>query len=250
MDDWGIQILQFVWFKDDAENLRASSVFRDIVGEDAENTQINKVVGPAAPFSSIASTLFDDRNHQVMIMPGRVDYAVSRPDRQSAGPWAWKLADGLKLLQMETERVAAVSEKVGSANRLALVVTLLRNVSTAEQASKFVLDRIGGAIPDNAIDLMFQMNIPKTSKVTKKRFNRLARFSSASLQEMTLTVVNGRASPTAIGPERHLASLVLDLNTPMEAIIYNSDLVAETFREFSEEAQKLASDGTSKGLQA
>lgn len=248
MEDWGIQILQFVWFKDDAEALRAPAVFRLLKNEDAENTQVNRTPSANAPFLSIASTALDDRNYQVMVSPGRIDYTIARPDRSASGPWAWKLSDGLKVLETEVQNVIGAAKHVGTANRLALVATLLRNVSTAEQARTFVVDRISGDVPAGAIDLMFQLNIRKTSTTTGQQYNRLARFSSASVQEMTLTVVNGRASPTTVGPERHIATLMLDLNTTLEASIYEPNAIAALFREFAEEMKRLAKDGTVNGL--
>jgi len=248
MESWGLQTIQFVLFRDDVDGFKANSLFQTFAGDEADNIQNNRTITAATPFHSLASGTVDERYYQVTVQPGRVDFQVSCPDRPQSGPWAWKIKDGLLLLHKHLDKILSLQKLIGNTSRVAVPVTLLRNVGSQKEASNFIASHIGNEQFSDAIDLVFQLNRPVNSELKGVAINRLMRFTAATLQQITMQMQEN--GPKAIGQSsaRYIASCLLDINTVPTGKNFSSLEAATLLNEMVEAASMMATDGTVAAL--
>ncbi|WP_193336204.1 hypothetical protein [Devosia beringensis] len=247
MEDWLFQYAQFAWFKDEFTGAKAASVFLNVFGEEPDNTQTNRSLAPSAPFNSQASTLMDERLEQVTISPGRIDIILAHADRQQSGPWGWKLAEGVRHAERLMEKVSASTARMGELNRVAVIITLIRNLPQASDATKYLVQRSGLDLDAKAIDVQLQVNMQRPGPAGS-RMNRLMKFHTASLRDITLGVNAGQPTSPQFGPERHVAALQIDVNLAIDGKTYLPTITPSLVIELFDEARKLALSGSLSGL--
>lgn len=247
MDNWGLQLVRLVLFKSDVSLFKAGSLYTQFTGEDPDHLQNNRTPNPAAPFLSLAVGEVKDAANQVVVEPGRVMFEVACPDRANAGPWAWRLRDGIERADDAIGRLTPLFPHFGAFDRLAVHINLLRNVGTAAEAGQFFAEHVEvEAIPD-ALDLIYQFNRRSTSKFHKQQLNRLVRFSTSSIQELQMTIQDGVPLSQVATPARHLASLLIDVNT-MPGTRFDNEVAWKQLAELYAEAVRIAEIGTPSAL--
>ena len=225
MDAWGIQIVLLSLFKENVEGLKAGPLYQLFTGTEADNLENNRTPSPIAPHLSIARGLIDETFYSVTVQQGRIDFQVARPDRPLSGPWAWKLAEGIKRATDARSKVLTLLRNIGATNRLAVNMTLLRNVTSAMEAAQFIADHIENPTLGDCTDILFQFNRAMPSgALANVRLNRLMRFATSALQELKFGLGSGGPQAMSMVSERHVATLMLDFNTvPSERVFTHEE---------------------------
>lgn len=246
MAKWGVQLIQVAHFSARTENLRAGSLYPLFAKEEADLVQNNKNPGPANPFTSLAAGTILEKAYQVTVQPGRVDFQVGCPDRPMSGPWAWPITQGVALFSPTVEAIIPLLDKLPKANRLAINVTLLRNVGNIAEANEMFSQSVGISNISGALDLGFQLNKQAAASVDDVTLNRIMRFTTSTVEEIEFSTASGH--PTPEFRRRYVASLVLDLNTVPGAYEFDPMAASSILRDLAGHAVKLAVGGTVSSL--
>ncbi len=248
MPDLGIQNIQFVLFKTDVAGERASTLYSKFVATEPDSTQTNRSPSPAAPHLTTASGVHAERFCNVQVMPGRVDFFVTHPDRPQSGPWAWKLEEGITILE---ESAGSLAERVlptfGRTVRVAVIVTLLRNCPSQTEANATILERVGIEALAGAMDIAVQFSRRSPSVVKGFTLNRLLRFATSTSREL-LVSADGMAQSFA-SHERHLATLQVDLNTVPTGVEIDRNTAETILLDMVGRARTIARNGTIRALE-
>jgi len=201
MSEWGAQHLQAVWFIHPRET-DAASIFAAIVGAKPDNA-LQMTVGSVLATGSNGISLF-----QVQTQPGRIDYFESAiPSSPAEFPL---IVDVKKAIGAFTSRILNGSQSVGAAQRLAVVVTLCKQVESPSEAVQILDSLVGAHIPfSDASDINFQINrrrpIPGRDDLL---MNRLFRMQPQIVQQID-TINQSRPVAQTI----NIACIVVDCNT-------------------------------------
>jgi hypothetical protein len=206
MSEWGALNLQAAWFTMPRAT-DAASIFTGIVGAKPDSAQ-QMTVGSAVALGSNGVTQF-----QVQTQPGRVDYFEAAVP--VTGMEIPLIIDLGKAISAFAGRVLNGSEAVGSAQRLAFVVTLCKPVESAGETLEILGSLVGASFPfPDASDLNFQINRRRAILGRDLSMNRLFRMQPQMLQQIDMS---DPARPVIKSVET--ACISVDCNTHSSTIL-------------------------------
>jgi hypothetical protein len=179
MSDWGAQSFQAVWFTAPAA-MNVTAIFTGLVGANPDNVH-QQSVGVAIALGSDGVTQF-----RVQSQPGRIDYFETAVANQAIGfPLIYNLVESFAAF---TRRITSGVESVGKANRLAVVVTLAKEIDNAGEGSLILGQLLSSEMPFSDVEnIHFQINrrrnIPNRSDI---EMNRLLTMQLQTVQQFDM----------------------------------------------------------------
>lgn len=190
------------------------TLFRDIVGEDPENSTFQRTIS-----TRIETGPFADGTLSLQVQPMRIDWLHEPLGTMTEGPHPTLgafPAGAEQLLQLGYRWVR--SDRFPSSQRIAVGFVLISAVPDRETGYRELGKFVDGVPSDqNATDFQYQVNHPRPSRagVDGLRINRLAKWSVGAFQSMRVTIGSGTATQI-LGPSQSHLRLELDINTPGE----------------------------------
>lgn len=239
MAAWKPHVLQAVWFTSRLPIAPTDEMFKSLVGTAPASLQ-NIAGGTTIAIGNSGGSFF-----RLQLMPGRVDL-FETPQVQSISlfPLFPELAPALADFRGRIQRVGAF---LGDVARVAMVINVSEQVSSAIEASKLAAERTGIPLPfADATDFIFQINRRKPFIFTKNlEMNRVLKWAAQSFQQVDLT------TGTPVTSSVHFATLSVDVNlsTSADQTLFAPDDQIAIFGEISAEIERLCTANSLNAFQ-
>ncbi len=227
MADWGIQLVQAVWFVQQ-QPPDISAFFEKLVGGKPDNRQQISLGNAMATGSN--GTL----NFQVQFQPGRVDFLESRvPTPQDGFPL---LLDYERSLTEFAARIEAAAGLIGNSVRLSLVANMLSRSPNVIEANAEIARNANINLPfEDGRDFILQINRRRPLRSQPDvLLNRLCRWSNASFQQVKIAPPDHPVVETV-----DFAAFAADVNTIPSSILFASADQVPIWKEIFEEVIRL-----------
>jgi hypothetical protein len=237
MGDWGAQSFQAVWFTQPAA-ADVIAVFAGIVGANPDNVH-QQSVGIAIALGSNGVTQF-----RVQTQPGRIDYfETALGSATNAFPLA---SDIKKAFAGFAGRIAGGIQPVGNANRLAIVVSISKQIDKASEASSILGEMLNSKMPfDDVENLGFQIN--KRRAVGHRDDIEMNRLMTMQLQNIQQFDMINPASPVLKNIETVMISVDCNTHSRQNLTLQPSEQVP-IWKELAVEAERLCDARSAKAL--
>lgn len=200
MTPWGISQVQVAWWTAGATTDVEAAL--KALGVEPSHFQRAQGVATAAGRSGEVS-------YQLQSAPGRIDLLVHPQDNNEGIPVLGDFDEGVKSVAAVVQKLV---DRVGTAHRLAVVLTTLNQVASEPEAVALLLPQMDVKLSfGDATDLIFQINRRKTSD-SGTEMNRLVKIESQSIQ--MLRMQTGISLP---GRAEFAATFTADVNTVPKA---------------------------------
>ncbi|MEZ2329945.1 hypothetical protein AB6802_09490 [Mesorhizobium sp. RCC_202] len=244
MPDWRGQVVQMAWFLPSVADIDAAAVFKSVWGIEPDQTQRNRVPGPANPFLSVAAASKDALNLQAQVLPGRLDLIVTSGEAESEPLGI--LFDYKKTLGDLVQAASGAAFVESGVIRLSIILTLLKPVEgNSEGAAEFY--KSAGFDPkiENVSDLMFQINARK--RIDEVPINRIMQISVGAVQAMLLQM-GPQGAQTSQNSVRYVARRHYDFNTVPDGKLIEPARIEPIFSGIAQEILRVAATGSISGL--
>jgi hypothetical protein len=228
MNEWGAQSFQAVWFTPPGA-VDIAAIFTAIVGAKSDSFHQQSV--------GISIALGSDgvRQFRVQSQPGRIDYFETALGNAAD---AFPLFNVKEAFAAFASRVTGGIQSAGSANRLAVVVQLAKQVAKASEASLILGEMLNCKMPfDDVTNLGFQVN--KRRAFSDRSDLDMNRLMTMQLQNIAQFDMIDPAAPVVKNIE--YVTISIDCNTqsrenfalqPIDQVPIWSELMAECERLF------------------
>lgn len=241
------ELLQMVWFTASPTPLKASDVYRSLLEDEPDGSQINRNVNPADPVLSTANGLIGDIIIELQVRPGRADLLL-RPSISNPAGTEIPTMDLGKAIGLIGERVKNSYKAVESIIRTSLISRLLEKSTNSQDATQRVLNSVKVDIQAPEIsDAIFQIN-SRVSISEELKINRIMRFESASLQTYAVDVRQASQALIPIVKEQSYMVLQLDINTVPLPVPLTEVQLTQAFKSIMDETLRLATAASPQGL--
>lgn len=262
MPAWNPHGLTVVWFFDGGHSVDRETLFKALTNMAPQGQQM----GQASPHGGgqvWTLTGQDGRyNYQTTFQANRVDFAVAPAPPTIPPDVGMPLMDGSSAIADVINMATRGAAIIGESNRLAFVGDFAQPTSSVAEANRELAAILNQpSITDDAIDLVFQMNIRKPiQSIPEMQMNRVVNWNAVVVQTY---VFNAQLPPVGLFPgittsmgspgmqlkESFAAGLRIDLNThSISARKFSSSEQEALFSELSEEMKRLNLANSPTGL--
>ncbi|MEQ9241225.1 hypothetical protein [Roseovarius indicus] len=240
---WNAQSFQIVWFPVSVEGLSAKSIFENLLDREPDTTETSRVPSQKTPFFSRSLAEINALRHVIVVAPGRVDWHIEPVLDEDESPYS-RLFNSVETVEFVMKRVVGLPpETIGDVNRVSVISTLLRPMSSFEETSSEFVAMTGlPVVSEGAMDLSLQINKRKLISGGVS-INRLVKFSTETLSRLVINLdaQQGKAASAAPSNEELFSVKVrLDFNTVPTGQIFDKDRQIEIFGCLCDETLKMA----------
>lgn len=232
--------VQFSLFPVASGSARASEIFENVFGDEADEVQTNKNVTPQKNFLSFAKSEVKGEARSVRVVPGRVDVQITPVERVDS-PEVFPTVDAADSLELLLSGMANMPNDKLEYLRLAVVCHVAQREADLASANSSIARLAGLQAPSpDSMDVMVQMN--RRKKIGEDvDINRVLQYSCLQFQSGQYHVVDGQFKPASV-VESFASSVNLDFNTVPGNYLITSEGILPIFSDIVELIQQALGD--------
>lgn len=222
----------------------AAELWTAIAGESPPNVQRSQL--PPQMKSLATGAWGSELFLQLAVQIGRVEAAITAIDPNPNEPTPLPHLRGGALqaaVSAARDAGAALARRIPT-QRIAAHAQLVEDVANEQDATRRLNEILGGVFPGSTTDQLFQVNAPKSLAGATSRMNRLVKWGSLSLKQVTVAVApGGITSQGDVGKSRELVFMHLDVNNAPVAEALAADAAVKLTDELWREAGQIIEGG-------
>lgn len=230
--------VRFVWFTEDHSKIKISELFRELVGEDADEVTISKLPTAQNPFLGQAAKSVNGRAVMLQLQIGRLDL-VFQPEP------AQHLTDVIETVETESALEFGIScirraDNLPRSIRLSVVANTVELVEDIGAAGRRFQAMIGlDSKIEGLTDHLFQAN--RITSFDGAAGNRLVQYSTSAFQRMRVQFSgqSGQGQQSVIGVSFGVCA-TYDFNTVPDGTVFEVDKQKAIFGMIVDEVKRAA----------
>lgn len=185
---WDASSFRVVWFVRKPSHVDASRVYRELIKQEPDRTETNRIVTQDNQFSSRSQGIVDGIRNEIRVGVGRVDWLTSIHFEADESQFERLLPTEWWLDRIQRATSGIEADVLGKVTRLSVISTLLNPVGTMGEAIQSLVEICRVPLePDGLLDFLFQAN--RRKKVAGEvEINRIGVFSAVTSQSVMVSI--------------------------------------------------------------